>query len=128
MRGRNLRLIIWYLQGGQLSLRITKNRNMALHDTDCPEYHKAIDGMCIPIAISFREWVLETKVGLIIPEKSSDPITYDEFMRTVRETVCNPVMMRALRETYCNQFESPLERGKPYQEEFNRRMERYNGN
>lgn len=92
----------------------------------CPYGYQAEGGRCFPIYKTFREWAEETEIGVIIPDRSSDQVTYDEFMQIVKETVSSPYMMEALRETYCKSFETVIDKGRKYQHEFNLKMAKYN--
>jgi hypothetical protein len=90
----------------------------------CPEYHKFVGGECIPIAITFPEWVLETGIGEGIRTDAWPPITYQEFKDIVNDALKDVTILKEIRDKFC-EAESLIEQGRRYQEEFNLRMARY---
>lgn len=94
-------------------------------EQQCPEWHTMGEGQCVPMVKTFKEWVEITGIGDMIPS-TWEKITYDEFRKSVNEVLADVKLLRDIRETYC-EAESLIDRGRVYQEEFNRKMAKYNG-
>jgi hypothetical protein len=93
-------------------------------DGQCPEYYESTNtGVCVPIRKTLKEWSKETGIGDMIPS-TWEKITYDEFKKSVNEVLSDLKLLKDIRETYC-EAESLIDRGRAYQEEFNRKMAKY---
>lgn len=102
--------------------------------TPCPEWHFMEEGLCLPIMKTYKEWVEATGIGEMIPYSHFVVMSHQFFIDTVNSVLKDINILKEIKEEYCKVLEesqsvwnqSPIERLKEYQHEFNKKMAELN--